>query len=98
MSASLGYNLITGNGSLRQPSGSKLKVYKAEKDEVADAVSAVLIYKGLKTSERKPVEVAMINSDLHVFTRLAQRLPVPFPQDLENQRLAFEDIATRLIQ
>jgi len=58
----------------------------------------VLIYKGLKTSERKPVEVAMINSDLHVFTRLAHRLPVTSLQDLENQRLAFEDIATRPTQ
>jgi len=34
--------------------------------------------------DQATIEVAMINSDLHVFTRLGHRLLVPSPQDLEN--------------
>jgi carboxylesterase len=39
------------------------------KDPTADAVSAVLIYKGLKNSDRSKIDVEMIDSDLHVVTR-----------------------------
>ncbi len=77
------------------PPITKLKVYKSESDDTADPVSAVLIYKGIKTDEGKPVEISMINSDLHVFTRLSLREKVT-AKDQENQRLAFEDIALRI--
>ena len=75
--------------------GSQLKLYKSEPDNSADPVSAVLIYKGVKNSDGKPVEVDMVDSDLHVFTRLDFCQEVT-TQDRENQRLAFEDIVTRL--
>ena len=77
------------------PPSTQLKVYKSESDDSADPVSAVLIYKGMRTNEGKPVEVSMINSNLHVFTRLDLR-EVITDQDRENQQFAFEDIATRL--
>jgi carboxylesterase len=59
-----GYNL---------PTGSQLKVYKSIKDPTADAVSAVLIYKGLKNSDGSKIEIEMLESDLHVVTRLTGR-------------------------
>jgi carboxylesterase len=79
----------------RLPAGAQLKVYKSEVDPTADPVSAVLIHKGLKTNDGRTVDVSMINSRLHVFTRLDLRDNVT-QQDRNNQRQAFEDIALRL--
>jgi carboxylesterase len=59
-----GYNL---------PSGIRMKVYKSIKDPTADAVSAVLIYKGLKNSDGSDIDIEMIDSELHVITRLNGR-------------------------
>ncbi|MCC2548216.1 alpha/beta fold hydrolase [Hymenobacter sp. BT175] len=80
----------------RLPAGTQLKVYKSTSDPTADPVSAVLIHKGVRTSDDKAVDVSMVNSDLHVFTRLDLRPTPVTAQDRENQRLAFEDIALRL--
>jgi carboxylesterase len=77
------------------PQGTQLKVYKSKSDGTADPVSAVLIHKGVRTSDDKAVEVNMVNSDLHVFTRLDLR-PSVSAQDRDNQRQAFEDMALRL--
>jgi carboxylesterase len=77
------------------PAGAQLKVYKSETDHTADPVSAVLIHKGVKTSDGRAVDVSMVNSSLHVFTRLDLRENVT-AQDRANQRRAFEDIAQRL--
>ncbi|MHA6248572.1 alpha/beta hydrolase [Pontibacter sp. CAU 1760] len=82
---------------MKLPQGTSLKVYKSETDETADPVSAVLIYKGLKTNAGKPVEVEMIPSDIHVYTRLDLRENVT-PRDIANQLATFNDIATRLQQ
>ncbi|QRR00173.1 alpha/beta hydrolase [Dyadobacter sandarakinus] len=79
----------------RLPAGTQLKVYKSKKDTTADPVSAVLIYKGLKSADAQPVEVEMIDSELHVFTRLDLR-PNLMPKDRDNQKNAFEDILSRL--
>lgn len=51
------------------PTASKLKIYKSNIDATADPVSAVMLYKGLKTRDGKNVDIEMYNSDLHVFTR-----------------------------
>lgn len=77
------------------PENCSLKVYKSEKDPTADPVSAVLIYKGIKTSEGQAIEVEMIESDLHVFTRLGLRETFS-SQDLENQQRTFEDLINRV--
>lgn len=65
----------------------KMTVYKSLKDDAADPVSAVLLYKGIKTNYGK-INVEMIDSDLHVFTRLDLR-PSVSPKDFYNQSKVF---------
>lgn len=55
------------------PENTKLKTYKSISDGSADPVSAVLIYKGLRNLDGTATEVEMIDSKLHVFTRLRGR-------------------------
>lgn len=69
------------------PAGTRLKAYKSKKDPTADPVSAVLIYKGVEGV----VEIEMVDSELHVFTRLAGRDGVT-DKDIQNQSAAFSDI------
>lgn len=75
------------------PPGCTLKVFKSDKDDVADPVSAVLVYKGARTSTGDHIEVSLISSGLHVFTRLNFRSAVPTAQDYQNQTTTFTDIA-----
>jgi len=58
---------------IQLPTGTYMKVYKSKSDDTADPVSALLIYKGIQTSNNGNIDVEMINSKLHVFTRLAGR-------------------------
>jgi carboxylesterase len=81
---------------VRLPAGSQAKVYKTAKDETADPVSALLIHKGLRTSDGKPIEVQMLDSRLHVFTRLNGRNPESISAaDRQRQQQAFEDMIGR---
>lgn len=77
------------------PQGTSLKVYKSIKDPTADPVSAVLIKKGVKTFSGNPIEVEMINSDLHVYTRLELRPHTA--ADTQNQLATFNDIIERVL-
>ncbi len=77
------------------PQETSLKVYKSIKDPTADPVSAVLIKKGLKTFSGNPIEVEMINSDLHVYTRLELRPHTA--ADTQNQLATFNDIIERVL-
>ncbi len=77
------------------PANVYLKVYKSTKDPTADPVSAVLIYDGVKTSNGNPIAVDLINSNLHVFTRL-NLVPNATALDRQNQIYAFTDITTRI--
>lgn len=76
------------------PQGSSLKVYKSIQDPTADPVSAVLIYKGLKMADGSPVDLEMVESGLHVFTRLELRDPTN--NDRLNQLATFNDIISRV--
>lgn len=76
------------------PQGTSLKVYKSKKDPTADPVSAVLIYKGVKTSSGGNIDIEMIDSDLHVYTRLDLRTFTTV--DKENQTATFNDILDRV--
>jgi carboxylesterase len=80
------------------PAGCTLSVLKSEKDNVADPVSAVLIYKGLKTSSGANVDVKLIPSNLHVYTRLNFRETTPSSVDKVNQLAAFTEIANTITQ
>ena len=79
------------------PANSTLKVYKSKKDSSADPVSAVLIYKGTKLADGKPVTVELVDSDLHVYTRLSLRDGVT-AKDRQNQTATFTDIVSRALR
>jgi carboxylesterase len=79
------------------PEGCSLKIYKSTHDETADPVSAVLMYKGLSKSDGTPVEVEMVESNLHVFTRLALRSQVS-ATDASNQLKCFTEMADKLVK
>ncbi|HEY0056068.1 MAG TPA: hypothetical protein VGB63_11975 [Pedobacter sp.] len=83
---------------IKLPQNSTLKVFKSEKDDVADPVSAVLIYKGLKTSGGGLINVSMVESNLHVYTRLDFRSVAPSAKDLQNQKDTFTEIANSLVE
>jgi carboxylesterase len=76
---------------IRLPVGTQLKVYKSIKDPSADPVSAVLIYKGLKNRDGSNIWVEMIDSELHVMTRLNGRENVT-QHDLDNQKHVIDDM------
>jgi carboxylesterase len=79
------------------PIGCNLKVYKSISDPTADPASAVLIYKGLKTASGEKVDVEMIDSKLHVFTRLNLRNAVT-TKDIQNKENTFLDMKNRMLQ
>ncbi|RYF71592.1 MAG: esterase [Cytophagaceae bacterium] len=79
------------------PASCSMKVYKSKKDPTADPVSAVLIYQGVKTSDGKSIAVDMIDSDLHVYTRLALVTQVT-ATDKANQTATFADIVARVLK
>jgi carboxylesterase len=71
-----------------------VKVYKSKVDDTADPVSAVMIYKGIKFDSQpdKTIDVQMVNSSIHVFTRLKGREGVT-DADTLNQQEAFDDMS-----
>lgn len=77
------------------PSGTYLKSYHAKNDPVASSASTVLIYKGLKNDNGTDIEVEIMNSEIHVFTRLALRGSVS-TLEKENQEHAFMEMSIRL--
>ena len=72
--------------TMELPPDIHFTVYKSERDGSADPVSAVILDKGLKNCD-----VLMINSDLHVFTRLAGRKQVT-DGDRQLQQNTFAEI------
>jgi len=79
------------------PVGVGMKVYKSIKDPTADAVSAVLIYKGLKNSDGSGIAIEMIDSELHVLTRLNGRENIT-QHDRTIQTHVFDDMYSLLMQ
>lgn len=79
------------------PVNCNLKVYKSKKDPSADPVSAVLIYQGTKLADGKPIDAELIDSDLHVYTRLNLRASIT-DKDRQNQIATFTDVAARVLR
>jgi carboxylesterase len=80
------------------PKGTQAKVWKAEKDGSADPIGALLLYKGLKPSGGGRIEVEMVNTRRHVFTRLAGRVvpPATLPQEAYDlQKETFDEMLER---
>ena len=78
------------------PKDTELKIYKSKIDATADPVSAVMLYKGLKTADGNNVDIEMIDSDIHVFTRLNGR-DKKTDKDIQNQQNAFADMEMRIL-
>jgi carboxylesterase len=79
------------------PAGTRAKVYKTDRDPTADPVSALLIYRGLRTSDGRTVAVQMLPSKLHVFTRLLGRDPATVTDaDRRRQMDAFQEMIQRV--
>lgn len=77
------------------PQGVKLQVYKSEKDDAADPISAVIIEKGITLNDQSPISVQMISSNLHVFTRLSGRTGVT-GDDVKNQENTFQSMLQKI--
>ena len=77
------------------PKGVKLQVYKSEKDDAADPISAVIIEKGITLNDQSPISVQMISSNLHVFTRLSGRTGV-IGDDVKNQENTFQSMLQKI--
>ena len=78
------------------PKGTRAKVWKAERDALADPIGALLLYKGLKNSDGSHIEVEMVATGKHVFTRLAGREGlVPDDANYKLQEKTFEEILKR---
>ena len=73
------------------PTGVSLKVYKSKKDGSVDPISAVQLQKGIKSG----ISVIMIESSLHVFTRLHGRNVIT-AGDRDLQLKTFEEIHSEL--
>lgn len=77
------------------PANVAMKVYKSRKDTSADPVSAVLIYNGTKNKQGQPIDIQLIDSEFHVYTRLSLR-PTVTTKDQQNQKDTFTDIVSRV--
>jgi carboxylesterase len=77
------------------PENTFLKVFKCTEDDNADPVGAVLIYKGMKTSNGGNINIEMVNSNIHVFTRLKGRDGVK-ASDVALQYKAFKDMESKM--
>jgi carboxylesterase len=78
---------------IKLPNNVSLTVYKTKKDDAADPISAALLYNGITNKEN--LKVTIINSELHVFTRLQGRNVIT-ANDLEIQNKVFNEILPNL--
>ncbi len=79
------------------PEDTELIVFQSIHDPVASSTSSVMIYKGVKTYSGNKIQVELMDSDIHVFTRLSLRSKVTLKQK-ENQEYAFTMMANKLIE
>ena len=82
---------------IQAPKDADVKLYKTTRDKTVAPVSAVLIYKGLRTSSGSKIDVEMIDSDLHVYTRLLGRKSVS-SGDRARQTDTFKEMYQKLTQ
>lgn len=78
------------------PTGTYLKSFHSKNDPTASSTSTVLIYKGLTTSSGNPIDVEIMESDIHVFTRLNLRRTSLTELQIANQEHAFNEMKNRL--
>jgi len=78
---------------IKLPNNVSLTVYKTKKDDAADPISAALLYNGITNKEK--LKVTIIDSELHVFTRLKGRNVIT-SKDKELQNKVFNEILPTL--
>jgi carboxylesterase len=76
-------------------SGTQVHVFQSKYDPTSSATGAVLVYKGLKHKDGARIKVDIVDSDIHVFTRLSLR-PDISEKYKENQLFAFRQISQKL--
>ena len=79
------------------PVGTYMKVYKSRTDDVADPVSALLIYKGMKTAAGGQIDAELVDSKIHVFTRLRGREGVT-AADYALQHKVFKEMEDKIMK
>jgi carboxylesterase len=77
------------------PAGTQAKVWKAKRDGSADPVSALQIYKGLSPASGGHIQVEMVDSRKHVFTRLQGRGLKPDDPAFDLQRKTFREMVDK---
>lgn len=77
------------------PKNVFMTVYKSKKDGTVDPNSAVLLKRGVKNNDGTEIDIQMIESSLHVFTRLHGRNSYS-QNDIELQQKTFNDIYTAI--
>jgi carboxylesterase len=77
------------------PNGTYIKMFHSKNDPVASVTSAQLVYKGLKHADGSNVDIQLLDSDIHVFTRLSLRTSIT-DQQRANQLDCFRQMAARL--
>jgi carboxylesterase len=82
-------------GGFSLPENTYLKVFHSKHDPTANSLSSVLIYKGLTNATGDNIDVQIMDSDIHVFTRLKLRDTVS-ALDMENLEDAFMQMAQKL--
>ncbi len=78
------------------PKNVQLQVYKSIEDGTADPMSAVLLKKGVKLQDGSSVNVNMLLSELHVFTRLRARNKIS-NADVQNQLQVFNEMKSQIL-
>ncbi len=78
------------------PKYAQLQVYKSIEDGTADPLSAVLLKKGVKHHDGSSVNVTMMLSELHVFTRLRARNKIT-NEDIQNQLRVFGEMKSQIV-
>jgi carboxylesterase len=77
------------------PAGVSMKVYKSKHDGSVDPLSAVQLHKGIKNDDGENIPVKLVESKLHVFTRVHGR-SVQTSDDKTLQLQTFEEIHAEL--
>ena len=73
------------------PPLTDLSIYKSKYDEVADRISGILIYNGIESNTMNSKEIDMVNSHIHVMTRLQGRNNIT-DNDISIQKMLFNQI------
>jgi carboxylesterase len=74
------------------PRNTKVRVYQAKHDRNADPLGALYIYKGMRKSDGSHIEVEMLDTRLHVVTRLKARETAPSDADIRLQARIFRTV------